>query len=78
MGLAARETDANGLWSCGQDAAVKFWDLRKLDNPIWQTKAHQKKNDQAAHFIQTNFDGLTVSGGADAIVKVYDHARSTL
>jgi hypothetical protein len=35
MGLAARESDANGLWSCGQDAFVKYWDLRKLDAAVW-------------------------------------------
>lgn len=45
MGLAARETDGNGLWSCGQDAIVKYWDLRKLDNAVWQAKTHDKKND---------------------------------
>jgi hypothetical protein len=50
---------------------VRLWDIRKLKEHIWETLGHQKKNDEGTHCIQSNFDGITASGGADALIKIY-------
>lgn len=71
MGVSLHSNHPNSLFTCSQDGLVRLWDLRKLKEHLWETVGHHKKNDEAVHFIQTNFDGVTVSGGADSILKVY-------
>ena len=71
MGVSLHYNHPNSLFTCSQDGFVRLWDLRKLDKHIWETIGHQKKNDEAAHFIQSNFDGVAISGGADSILKLY-------
>lgn len=71
MGVSLHSNQPNSLFSCSQDGYVRLWDLRRLDKQVWETVGHQKKNDEAVHFIQTNFDGVTVSGGADSVLKLY-------
>lgn len=71
MGVSMHSNHANSLFTCSQDGFVRLWDLRKLNQHIWETVGHEKKNDEAVHFIQTNFDGVTISGGADSLLKLY-------
>lgn len=71
MGVSMHSNHANSLFTCSQDGFVRLWDLRKLNQHLWETVGHEKKNDEAVHFIQTNFDGVTISGGADSLLKLY-------
>lgn len=55
--------------SCGDDYAIKIWDLRKGDEPLFQQRAH-------AHWV-TNacfnrfHDQLVLSAGTDCAVKLW-------
>ena len=71
MSISINPNNTNNLFSCGQDGYIKLWDIRKLKDSVWETLGHNKKSDEAAHCLQTNFDGVTVSGGADSLLKVY-------
>jgi WD40 repeat protein len=71
MGISLNWSNANSLFSCSQDGSVKLWDMRRLKEHVWESIGHQRKNDGAAHFIQTNFDGTCISGGADSLLKIY-------
>jgi WD40 repeat protein len=72
MSVALSWACPNSLFTCGQDGYVKMWDIRNLDQgAIWAEVTHQRKNDEAVHCLQVNYDSTLVSGGADALVKVY-------
>jgi len=71
MGVSLHFNNPNSLFTCSQDGFVRLWDLRKVSEYIWETMGHERKNDEAVHFIQTNFDRVAISGGADSLLKLY-------
>lgn len=65
------------LFSCGQDGAVKLWDMRKYSEVrsfkvrVLSIQAHKSKYDEAGHCISHGSGGLVASGGADGVIKVF-------
>ena len=67
------------LFTCGQDGAVKLWDIRKYTEVcsfkvrIQAIQAHKSKYDEAGHCVSYGKGGYAASGGADGVIKIYAH-----
>jgi striatin 1/3/4 len=64
----------SALVSGGHDASIRLWDMKMNKTCIQEFSAHRKKGDEGVldvHFHRTS--PWMVSGGADGIVKVYQH-----
>ncbi len=69
MGVSLHFNNPNSLFACSQDGFVRFVGFKKSewaylgDNRTWKKEWWS--------FIQTNFDGVAISGGADSLLKLY-------
>jgi EARP and GARP complex-interacting protein 1 len=62
---------AHHLVTCGDDAYIKFWDVRRLGAPVKQIRdAHSHWVCQARY--HTHYDQLLISAGTDCIAKLWD------
>ena len=55
--------------SCGDDYAIKFWDMRKGDKPLHVIKAHSHWTTTATY--NRFHDQLVLSAGTDYVVKLW-------
>lgn len=62
--------------SGGHDCSIRLWDLAMTKNCIQEFSAHRKKGDEGVLDVQYHPSyPWMVSGGADGIVKIYNHSH---
>ncbi|CAO3644735.1 unnamed protein product [Cunninghamella blakesleeana] len=62
--------------SGGHDCSIRLWDLAMTKNCIQEFSAHRKKGDEGVLDVQYHPSyPWMVSGGADGIVKIYNHGH---
>lgn len=64
----------SALVSGGHDTSIRLWDMKMNKACIQEISAHRKKGDEGVLDVQFHRTSpWMVSGGADGIVKIYQH-----